>query len=363
MRKKFLIAGFIWMSFYISPMIRGQVISWYRSYSGAIGGYPVTFHLHKTGPFVNGYYYYQSKMQPIYLIGNDTTAHGGKITLYGAISEVFTLTKTDKTCTGIWKKESESKASLPVKLAEKNITELEFDLVYTSGSLKLRSKMEGSPEASYDAASIWPKGSSTTASSIRQIINEEFGEKNSTRDIGKIFLQEKKKFFDSYLEENKETEDSLLLEYPVSYNMEESQRLGIAFLSPKLLTLADLYYSYTGGAHGNYSTHYISIDLAANKELTLADILTPAGIKKLNPLLEKYFRKDQGLGQTEDLTEGGLFENKLEANDNFYVTTKGIGFSYAPYEIAPYAAGEINIYIPFSELTSCLQPGFKKLLR
>jgi hypothetical protein len=361
--RKFLIAGFIWMSFYISPVIRGQAMSWYRSYSGTIGTYPVTFHLHKAGPSISGYYYYQSKMQPIYLIGDDTSAAGGKITLYGAISEVFTLTKTDKTCTGIWKKESESKTSLPVKLVEKNITDLEFDLVYTSGSLKLKPKMEGSPEASYDAVSIWPKGSSATASFIRQIVNEEFGEKNSTRDIGKIFLQEKKKFFDSYLEENKETDDSLLLEYPMSYNMEGSQRFGIAFLSPKLLTLAGFYYSYTGGAHGNFSTHYVSIDLVANKKLNLADVLMATGIKKLNSLLEKYFRKDQGLGPAEDLTEGGLFENKIEANENFYVTPKGIGFSFAPYEIAPYAAGEINIYIPFSELTPYLQPGFKKLLQ
>jgi hypothetical protein len=346
MSKKFLIAGFILISFFISPVIIGQVVSWYRSYSGTIGVYPITIHLHKTGPAINGYYYYQSSMQPIYLIGDDTTAANGKMTLYGAINEVFTLSISDKTCTGIWKKESESKTSLPVKLTEKNIADLEFDLIYTSGSLKLKPKMEESPEASYYAASIWPKGSSATASFIRQIVNEEFGEKNSTRDIGKIFLQEKKKFFDSYLEENKDADDSLLLEYPFSYSMEETQRLGIAFLTSKLLTLADLYYTYTGGAHGNYSTHYVSIDLASNKKLKLGDVLTATGIKKLNPLLEKYFRKDQGLGPSGDLTEGGLFENKIEANDNFYVTTKGIGFSYAPYEIAPYAGRRSKYLYP-----------------
>src|SRR6185436_9625254 len=126
-----------------------------------------------------------------------------------------------------------------------------------------------SPEASYNASAVWPKGSSASVNFLRQIINEEFGEKNSLQDIGKIFLASKKKMFDTYLEENKDVEDSLLKDYPSSYNMEESQQVMIAFHTTKLLTLADLYYAYTGGAHGNYNTNYVSLDLMTNKKLKL----------------------------------------------------------------------------------------------
>ena len=118
-----------------------------------------------------------------------------------------------------------------------------------------------------------------------------------------------------------------------------------------------------GGAHGNYNTRFLSFDLIANKEITLQDILNKAGIKKLNPLLEKYFRKKMKLSNTDPLTDAGLFENKISPNENFYATTKGLGFSYSPYEIAAYAMGEISIFIPFHELNNYLQPGFRKLIR
>jgi Protein of unknown function (DUF3298) len=45
--------------------------------------------------------------------------------------------------------------------------------------------------------------------------------------------------------------------------------------------------------------------------------------------------------------------------ENFYVTTAGIGFLYAPYEIKSFADGEVNLLVPFSALNAYLQPGFK----
>jgi hypothetical protein len=33
-----------------------------------------------------------------------------------------------------------------------------------------------------------------------------------------------------------------------------------------------------------------------------------------------------------------------------------------PYEIAAYVFGEISLYIPFKELSSCLKPEFRQLL-
>ena len=97
--------------------------------------------------------------------------------------------------------------------------------------------------------------------------------------------------------------------------------------------------------------------------MQLQDVVLPAGKRKLNMLLEKYFRKSRGLKPGDALSEkGGLFENKIEAGDNFYLTGKGITFSYTPYEIAPYAAGEIQVFIPYTDMKDLLQPGMKKIL-
>src|SRR5688572_27913538 len=362
--KNYILYTFLLLLLAVPVGISAQTVSWYNSFTGTIGTYPVTFHLHKMGHKLAGYYYYHSKMQPIYMIGEDSSGGAGKIKLYGyGPEEIITLSIKNNVCTGEWKKSEESKTGLPVKATAKPISPtLRFEMIYTRGSVKLRPKLPESPEGSYEAASIWPKGASPTDLFLKRTINEIFGDKNSQLDIGKRFLTSKKDFIASYMEEYKDVADSDLGEYSASYNMDETQWLLIAFQSTKLLTLANWNFSYTGGAHGNYYTSYMNIDLTTNKEILLREVLNSSGIQQLNPLLEKYFRKDKGLKSSEDLTEGGLFENKIEANENFYLTTKGIGFSYAPYEIGPYAAGEINVFIPFTELNAYLQPKFKKLI-
>ena len=110
-----------------------------------------------------------------------------------------------------------------------------------------------------------------------------------------------------------------------------------------------------------YGTSHTVIDLSNLKVLELDDIMDEKGKKALNTLLEKYFRLQYKLKSNESLTEGGLFENKIEPNDNFYLTEKGIGFVYQPYEISSYAMGEINVFIPLQELKDHLKPSAKLL--
>jgi len=82
----------------------------------------------------------------------------------------------------------------------------------------------------------------------------------------------------------------------------------------------------------------------------------------LQSLLERNFRKQNNLQPTDSLTTAGLFENEIKPNDNFYVTGKGIDFAYTPYEIGPYAMGEIEIFISFKDAEPYLQRGFKNLI-
>jgi hypothetical protein len=130
----------------------------------------------------------------------------------------------------------------------------------------------------------------------------------------------------------------------------------------KILSLAFNVYAYTGGAHGNYGTVYTSYNITQNKKLELSDILNAAGIAKLQLLLERNFRKQNNLQPTDSLAAAGLFENEIKPNDNFYVAGKGIVFAYTPYEIGPYAMGEIEIFISFKDAEPYLQPGFKSLI-
>ena len=321
-------------------------------------------HLYKTGHKYAGYYYYNSKEKLVYFTGDDSTLPGGKIRLSAFIGdkevdESFTFSISGKAIAGEW---NPGKNKPLIFSATETHPIVGFDYIYTEGSASLRPAIKGSPGATFEAASIWPTGNSAQAVFLKKIITEEWDAKNSTEDIGKIFLRQKKKFFADYIKDNKELKDEDVKE-AYSFNMDVSDQMMIVYRSAKLIMLAHSNYAYTGGAHGNYGTTYIPLDVLNNKKLHLDDVVIPAGKIQLPGLLEKYFRQAYSLKKTDSLTEGGLFANTIEPTDNFYITEKGIGFCYSPYEIGPYAMGGINIFIPFTELNAYLQPSFKRLIQ
>ena len=342
----------------------GQTISWYKKYNGTIDKYPISMQLHKTGHKYAGYYYYNSRQEPVYFTGEDTTEAGHiKVNAYlpnNETDENFNFSIKGNSAAGQWYATEKSKA-LPFS-AKEDTSASAFDYIYTEGTTMLRPAMKESPAASFDAATIWPKENSAQSIFLKKLIADAFGEKNSTEDIGKIFLRQKKKFLYDYLEQYKDTKEEELKD-AWSYNSDQSDQVMIVYRSSKLLVLAHLSSSYTGGAHGIYGTSYIPVDLVNNKKIELSNVITVAGQKQLSKLLEKSFRKAYSVKDKDSLSEGGLFENKISPNDNFYVTAKGIGFCYNPYEIGPFAMGEINLFIPFTELNVYLQPGFKKLIQ
>ncbi|HEX5152109.1 MAG TPA: DUF3298 domain-containing protein [Parafilimonas sp.] len=337
-------------------------VSWYKCFSGKIDKYDVTVHLHQRAHQYTGYYYYNSTQQPVFFIGEDSTTDGTvKLTVFvpgGQTEENFAFSINGNSCTGNWT----NSTGKTLSFSANEITQTPvWDYIFTKGSVQLRPKLKNSPVAGYEAASVWPDGNTEQMLFLKKTINEWFAKDTSATDIGQLFLKRKKEFFEGYLSDNKNVADSELVD-AYSFNMEEIQTINIAYQSTELLTLANSSYSYTGGAHGNYATGYMSIDMAKNKKLSLDDILSASGKSQLRRLLEKYFRREYNVKDNEALTEGGLFENKIEPNKNFFITGKSIGFSYAPYEIGPYALGEIVIFIPLNELKVYMRTDFKNLV-
>jgi hypothetical protein len=112
-------------------------------------------------------------------------------------------------------------------------------------------------------------------------------------------------------------------------------------------------YSFTGGAHGNGYENHTLVDKKTGKVISLSDAFNNE--KKLNTLVDQYFRKSQGISSNENLEEIGWFiEGKLKANNNFYFTDKHLKFLYNSYEIAPYAQGATIVEIPISKIKDLL---------
>lgn len=122
------------------------------------------------------------------------------------------------------------------------------------------------------------------------------------------------------------------------------------YYTHKILCLEFSHGGYTGGAHGNSYVKYVNIDFRNASQLKLNDLLIKDFKLGLNKLIEKKFREVKGLLPTDDLEQGGLFENKIAYNENFAVLKDGLLFYYNNYEIAPYAAGPTELLIKYDEL-------------
>ena len=117
-----------------------------------------------------------------------------------------------------------------------------------------------------------------------------------------------------------------------------------------ILTISYENDGFSGGAHGYYGITYKNFDLKNNKTIQLSDIFKDINKVDWNKILMKNFKNpDQ---------KEMLLVDKIPVNNNFYFDSQNITFVYNQYEITAYAAGVVEISIPFSELKPYLKPEF-----
>ncbi|MBN8782218.1 MAG: hypothetical protein ABS85_10065 [Sphingobacteriales bacterium SCN 48-20] len=333
----------------------------YIRLEGTIGKYPIDMHLHQlaNGEYI-GFYNYKSAAQPVYLAGADSVKGGNKqIHLYGMIpgdtaAERFVLKRNGTDYSGSWESGRKGVAGLPVKTLVRKQEMFATQMIHTAKEEPLHKGKENSPRASYEVFAINP-----VAKTLQRKVCALLGD-STTSDIAALANKQQQTFFAAYQAENQGVADSEWMDHPYAYNNDEVTQVLVAYDDGHVVNMATTYYAYMGGAHGLYSTRFTPVDVHTGKEIKLDEVLLPSGKAKLNKLLARQIRLQAKLKPNEPLTEAGLFEDKIEANDNFFVTATGIGFNYTPYEIAPYAAGELQYFISFKDLEKDLQPIFLK---
>lgn len=112
------------------------------------------------------------------------------------------------------------------------------------------------------------------------------------------------------------------------------------------------YYTYTGGAHGLTDRVGYNYRMSSGSELKLSDlfnqgydyktVLNEAIAEKIKADPEKYFNGELGF---QGITE----------KQGFYLDSKSLIIFFNPYEIAPYAAGIPEFYIPLNDFGSGLK--------
>lgn len=147
----------------------------------------------------------------------------------------------------------------------------------------------------------------------------------------------------------------------IGLNYESSSHISVTYNKEDYIILCNAIHDYSGGAHGMHGLGYYCFDLVDQKTMELEDVLK-VDSTAIQSLLEEQFRKDYDLSEEQSLKEV-LFDEELKLNDNFFFTPEGVGFCYGPYEVAPYAAGVIEVVIPYAKLAELLQPSFAYRLK
>lgn len=341
--------------------------SMYTQIKGLLAGQPVTMNLIRTtATDFTGWYSYDMVGEPIQFWGQtDSTGHVvlTEERVDGSQNPYFKGNLGDNgVYEGKWYDE-EKGISMDFKLEPNTDPKLiHFDVIYRTDSAKLIPARPNSPVGNVVTTVLWPRGGTDEAvlQKLRSAITRLDTEKDfpDGEAFAKYLTEQFKTGYTAGMDK-KELDDILGSEgAAMAFNYVEDTRMSIPWNQWPLLVVEKFLYSYTGGAHGNHASGFIVFDLEKGKVLKPEDVFLPGYKPIVGKALEKAFRKKYGIGENESLKDNLLFEEHVEPNGNFYLTDKGVVFSYSPYEVAPFAAGQISAFIPFEEIRSVMQPTY-----
>lgn len=119
----------------------------------------------------------------------------------------------------------------------------------------------------------------------------------------------------------------------------------------------DLAEYYAGAVHGNYGTGFYNIDRRTKTLLRESDYFVEDYAAQLTKILQRRLLIGYKVKTLEELEEKeGISAVDLTPNDNCSIGPKGLTYIYNPYEIGPYALGQVTIFVPYEDLQPILRP-------
>ena len=125
------------------------------------------------------------------------------------------------------------------------------------------------------------------------------------------------------------------------------------------LSIVEERYIYMGGAHGETAWIAKNIDIAASKEVRLADLFTDSGyVTTLNRMIDEAVA--DGGEEYADLWEKP--EIKDSSQTDFYISDGNLVIYYQPYDLSYYARGFVEFRLPLTELEGYLKEEYRRLV-
>jgi hypothetical protein len=123
--------------------------------------------------------------------------------------------------------------------------------------------------------------------------------------------------------------------------------VSVLIASDTLISLQVDSETFTGGAHGSFTTRFVNVDPMTGTAYMLDALLQPGYEEELSSLAEEDFMRQR---MPEGDTTGTEFGTPFKLNDNYGFRKEGIVFYFNDYELGSYAEGSTEILIPYERL-------------
>lgn len=140
------------------------------------------------------------------------------------------------------------------------------------------------------------------------------------------------------------------------YSYYEMSSDEIVFNKADILSFSVYFENYTGGAHGAHATRNHVINLKNGKLVTPEEIFVDDYQEAMAKILIDKIAKQNNVENPKELENIGFFSvDEIYPNNNFFVNSEGITYTFNEYEIAAYVVGQTNVFVPYNEISLLLR--------
>ena len=167
--------------------------------------------------------------------------------------------------------------------------------------------------------------------------------------VNEQYKQDAEAFVSDAEAEFKDTAEEMLSFMGKNYSpMVFTRSFEVGLNQNNLLSITELDYANTGGAHPNTLRTSRTFNLAENKELTLSEVLGKNAADTDSFVKEKFdaYVKET-IGEYIDYYEE--YSEEMLSAVNFRLTEDALVLYYNPYDILPYAAGVPTVEVPYTD--------------
>lgn len=191
-----------------------------------------------------------------------------------------------------------------------------------------------------------------TSKTLINIAYEQFvfdGDTDATKKINQTLTEIKNANVTSNINQAKQDEEYLQEEEGIETYSYTSSIDEITKLSDRYISLAVSEYIFCGGAHGMPIRNYYLFDLTTGDRLFLEDVVSESE-DEIHAIVASYFQEMYNKAPDAFWPESvETVKSSAGYHDMFYLTKDQIVFYFAPYDLAAFAYGFVDVSVPMSE--------------